>query len=173
MTSDDRGDNDDRIRALLTPEPDPSDLDDIDRAVLTVAAEAARAGRGNDEPGGYVFLRPDGALDCPVIFGTPGSVDRGALWNAAGHWVIAGWHGHGPVPRSDPYYNPVNFHPSPGDRHAFTIANRQLREAGRLRADDALREYLITPDGGIRCYDDPVTAPFAWRAVAGSGFYRW
>jgi len=163
-------------RALKTPEPDPYSLDDIDRAVLAAvaAAGAQQAERGNDEPGGYVFPKAGGGLDHPVTFGSPGNVQRGSVENAAGNWAVAGWHGHGPVPRSDPYYNPVNFNPSPGDRlFTFTTENRQLRDAGHLGEAQELREYLITPDGGVRRYDNPVSAPAAWSAVAPSGFYRW
>jgi hypothetical protein len=109
-----------------------------------------------------------------VTFGTPGNVQRGSVENAQGQWAVAGWHGHGPVPRSDPYYNPVNFNPSPGDRnYTFTFENQQLRDYGRLQAGEELREYLITPDGAIRRYDNPVSQPFVWRPVAASGSYTW
>ncbi|HWA92166.1 MAG TPA: hypothetical protein VG889_19165 [Rhizomicrobium sp.] len=170
-------DDDERdISALATPEPDPYDLDDVDRAVLAAiaAANATQAGRGNDEPGGYIYRKADGKLENPVSFGTPGSVQRGSVESNAGNWAVAGWHGHGPVPRSDPYYNPVNFNPSPGDRNfTFTIENQQLRALGRLGADQELREYLITPDGGVRRYDNPVAQPGVWRPIAASGFYTW
>ncbi len=163
-------------RALRTPQPDAAALDAVDRAVLAAAgaASARQAERGNDEPGGYVFAKAEGGFDNPVTFGSPGNVQRGSVENAVGQWAVAGWHGHGPVPRSDPYYNPVNFNPSPGDRlFTFTTENEQLRDAGHLDAGEELREYLITPDGGIRRYDNPVSQPTVWLPIAASGFYKW
>lgn len=169
-------DGEDINPALKTSEPDPYSLDEIDRAVLAAvsAAGALQPERGNDEPGGYVFPKAGGGLDHPATFGSPGNVQRGSVESNEGQWAIAGWHGHGPVPHDDPYYNPVNFNPSPGDRlYTFTIENQQLRDYGHLGADQELREYLITPDGAIRRYDNPVSQPASWRPIAASGFYKW